>query len=193
MVIIIIIWEDYSIEMKGSVVMKMAYRISTAVIVLLTLALIAPAAAAQFGYGPAACGGPVTYGAPQNCVATVSCNIPVTTQVPVMTTTTVPQTVPICVPVQDVTTVTVPKVVVVPETVPVPYVRPTMSTTTVPVCVPVQSSVPVTTMVPQCYTVPLGGAGLAGLTGAPGGLAKGMAPNMGLGKGMGAAGPSGAI
>jgi hypothetical protein len=196
MVIFIIICEDCSIVMKGSVVMKTVYKISTAVIVLLSIALLALPAAAQFGYGLGCgyggCGyggcGPVSYGAPQNCVATISCNIPVTTQVPVITTTCVPQQVPITVPVQDVTTCVVPRVVVVPQTVPVPIVRPACSAITVPVTVPVQSSVPVTSCIPQVYTVPLGCGG-AGPIGAPGaglgGLAKGIGTNVGLEKGMG--------
>lgn len=102
------------------------------------------------------CGGAVSYGAPQDCIAQVSCNVPVTTQVPTMTTTCVPQEVPVLVPVQSSMPVTVPRVVVVPETCEVPYMTATISSTTVPVTVPVQTSVPVTSMVPQCYTVPLG-------------------------------------
>jgi len=177
--------------MKGSVVMKIAYKISAAVIVLLSLALLALPAAAQFGPGCGApCGGPVAYGQPQDCVATISCNIPVTTQVPVMTTTVVPQTVPVTVPVQDVCPVTVPRVIVVPQTIPVPIVRPACSAITVPVTVPVCSSVPVTSCIPQVYTVPLGCGGAPMAPNAPyGGIPKGanmgMGSNLGLGKGMG--------
>ncbi len=93
--------------------MKMVYKISIAAIVLLSLALIAAPALAQYGYGlgagpgygglDGACGGAVTYGAPQDCIAQVSCNVPVTTEVPVMTCTQVPQEVPIVVPVQSCT------------------------------------------------------------------------------------------
>lgn len=175
--------------------MKTAYKILTAVIVLLSMALLALPAAAQFGPGCGVpCGGPVAYGPPQDCVATISCNIPVTTQVPVMTTTVVPQTVPVTVPVQDVCPVTVPRVVVVPQTVPVPIVRPALSSVTVPVTVPVQSSVPVTSIIPQVYTVPLGCAGGAPMApnAAYGGIPKtganvGLGSNIGMGKGgMGA-------
>jgi len=195
MVIFIIIWEDYTIVIKGSVVMKMAYKISVAVIVLLSMALLALPAAAQFGPGfgacGAPCGGPVAYGPPQDCIATIACNIPVTTQVPIMTTTVVPQTVPVTVPVQSVCPVTVPRVVVVPETVPVPVVTPALSSITVPVTVPVPSSVPVTSLVPQCYTVPLGCAGGAPMApnmpygGIPKGANLGLGSNLGLGKGLG--------
>jgi hypothetical protein len=187
MVIFIIIWEDCSIVIKGSVVMKMAYKISAAVIVLLSMALLALPAAAQFGCGLGGCGapcggcGPVAYGPPQDCVATISCNIPVTTQVPVMTATVVPQQVPVTVPVCDVCPVTVPRVVVVPQTIPVPVVKPACSAITVPVSVPVCSSVPVTSCIPQCYTVPLGCGG-APMANAPYG---GVSKDMGLGKGMG--------
>lgn len=154
--------------------MRMTYKIAIVAIVLLSAALMATPAFAQFGCGMGACGigagygagigaglgagacGAVTYGAPQDCVAQVSCNIPVTTQVPTITTTCVQQEVPITVPVQTSVPVQVPRVVVVPETVNVPTMTCAQSTTTVPVTVPVQTSVPVTSMVPQCYTVPLG-------------------------------------
>ena len=163
--------------------MKMVYKISVAAIVL--LGLIAAPAFAQFGCGLGGCGigaglgfgglggacgpcgGAVSYGAPQNCIAQISCQVPVTTQVPVMSCTQVPQEVPIVVPVQSCTQVTVPRVVTVPETVNVPYMTCAQSTTTVPVTVPVQSSVPVTTMVPQCYTVPMGCGAAAPSCGAP--------------------------
>jgi hypothetical protein len=154
--------------------MKMVNKISIAAIALLSLALIVAPAFAQIGagfgglgYGAglggacSPCGGAVAVGAPQDCIAQISCNVPVTTQVPVMSCTQVPQEVPIVVPVQSCTQVQVPRVVVVPETVNVPVMTCAQSTTTVPVTVPVQSSVPVTNMVPQCYTVPLGGAGAA--------------------------------
>jgi hypothetical protein len=156
----------------------MVNKISIAAIALLSLALIAAPAFAFIGGGfgglgagagfgglgfgaglggaCSPCGGAVTYGAPQDCVAQISCNVPVTRQVPVMTCTQVAQEVPITVPVQSCTQVQVPRVVVVPETVNVPYMTCAQSSTTVPVTVPVQSSVPVTTMVPQCYTVPMG-------------------------------------
>lgn len=160
---------DVVIEGKGSVVMRMVYKIFAVAIVLLSAALLATPAYALLGaglggygigagLGAGACGN-VAYGAPQDCIAQISCNIPVTTQVPTITTTCVPREVPITVPVQTSVPVQVPRVVVVPETVQVPTVTCAQSTTTVPVTVPVQTSVPVTSMVPQCYTVPLGCAG----------------------------------
>ncbi len=79
-----------------------------------------------------------------------------------MTCTQVAQEVPITVPVQSCAQVQVPRVVVVPETVNVPYMTCAQSSTTVPVTVPVQSSVPVTNLVPQCYTVPVGCGGYGG-------------------------------
>lgn len=140
--------------------MKMVYKISIAAIALLSLALITAPAFAQYGAGLGAgygaCGGAVAYGAPQDCVAQVYCNIPVTTEVPYMTCTQVAQEVPITVPVQSCTSVEVPRAVIVPETVTVPYMTCAPSTTTVPVTVPVQSSYPVTSLVPQCYTMPVG-------------------------------------
>ena len=139
------------------------------------------------GYGMAnTCGGDVAYGAPQDCMATVSCNIPVTQQVPYMTSTCEMQTVstPILVPQQS--TVTVPKTVTVPEqvtiTVPkevcveeqVPVTTYCMSSqeTQVPVQVPTVAYQPVTTMMPQTKTfclgdnMPAGGTCGTGATGA---------------------------
>jgi hypothetical protein len=164
------------------------------------LAFAAPAMA-QCG----ACGG-VAYGAPQDCVATISCNIPVTQQVPYVTTTCVPQQiqVPVQVPVQS--SITVPTQVMVPQqiTVMVPQCVPqevpitTYQTTCVPqeiqVPVPVTAYQPVTTYVPQCYTVPMGGANapMGGISkaanqpmdvGVPKGLGKGGMSKAGMGKG----------
>lgn len=96
-------------------------------------------------------------GPPQDCVATVSCNIPVTQMVPYQAAATAMQTVqyPVNVPVQ--TTVTVPKTVVVPQQVPVTVSKTVCAQKQVPVQVPVTAYQPVTTKVPQVFTIPLGG------------------------------------
>jgi hypothetical protein len=172
-------------------------KILLATLAAVVLLAFAAPAMAQCG----ACGG-VAYGAPQDCVATISCNVPVTQQVPYITTTCVPQEiqVPVCTPVQS--SITVPRQIMVPQqiTVMVPQCVPeevpitTYTTTCVPqeiqVPVPVTAYQPVTTMVPQCYTVPMGAnapmGGISKEANAPMGVSKeaGAPMESGLSKGL---------
>ncbi len=148
-------------------------KILLATLVVAGLIMFATPAMAQCG-GCGGCGGAV-YGVPQDCVATVSCNIPVTQNVPYVTCTTVPQPVqvPVTVPVQS--SVTVPTAVIVPQQVPVTTYATSCVTQSVPVQVPVTAYQPVTSYVPQVYTIPLGcGAGGCGANAPAGGLSKGL-------------------
>jgi len=182
--------------------MNMASKVTVAALVIAAMLLVTAPAFAQIGLGAyglgaglgcgscSPCGG-VAVGAPQDCIAQVYCNVPVTTNIPVTVPATVPQTVPITVPCADVCPVTIPRAVVVPQTVPVPVIKPAVTATTIPVTVPVQSCVPVTNMVPQSYTVPLGGscapaASTCGPCGAGVGLGYGgLGAGYGLGYGLG--------
>lgn len=116
-----------------------------------------------FGYGAGigACGA-AAYGPPQDCVATVSCNVPVTQNVPYITSTTVsqPVQVPVTVPVQS--SVTIPTAVIVPQEVPITTYATSCVTQDVPVQVPVTAYQPMTSYVPQTYTVPLGSCPASG-------------------------------
>ena len=149
-------------------------KILLAALVVVSLLAYATPALAQCG----ACGA-VSYGAPQNCVATVSCNVPVTQMVPYMTSNTVmqPVSVPQVVPVQS--SVTVPTAVIVPQQVPVTTYATTCVQSAVPVQVPSTAYAPVTSYVPQVYTMPLScgaanvPAGGISKAGNAGGLAKG--------------------
>lgn len=156
----------------------MMKKILIAAIVAVTAAMIAAPALAQgygmgagmgsYGAGAGACGCGVSYGAPQDCVATVSCNIPVTQMVPYQTTTTEMQTVnyPVCVPQQS--SVTVPKMVCVPEEVPVTTYTTACAQTQVPVEVPTTAYQPCTTMMPQTKTMCLSGADMTSMMGSSG-------------------------
>ena len=133
-----------------------------ALLTLAALAFSAPAFAQDYGMGnimgtgTGGCGCGVTYGAPQDCVATVSCNIPATQMVPVPTTTTQMQTVsyPVSVPQQS--SITVPKMVCVPQQVPITTYTTACAQTQVPVQVPATAYQPCTTMIPQTRTFALG-------------------------------------
>ncbi|CAJ37756.1 hypothetical protein [Methanocella arvoryzae] len=169
------------------------------VLALVTLAALvfAGPAMAQYGMGAglAAAGGAgpaggVSYGAPQDCVATVSCNIPATQMVPYMTTTCDMQTVnyPVTVPKQ--TTVTVPRTVVVPEQVPVTTYETACAQAQVPVQVPAVAYQPVTTMIPQTKTFCLGNAPAGAGIGAACPSGPAAAGGSGVGLGAAAAGQS---
>lgn len=140
---------------------NMNSKLAFALIATAALLIVAPVAAnAQCGIGGcgmgAGCG--VAYGAPQDCVAQVSCNIPATQMVPYMTSTTAMQPVSYPVAVPQTSFVTVPKAVVVPEQVPVETCSIGCAQTAVPVQVPQVAYQPVTSYIPQCYTMPVGGA-----------------------------------
>ena len=181
----------------------MIKKMFIAALIILTALVFAAPALAQTSYGAdtgagacsacgasdmSSCGCGVSYGAPQDCVATVSCNIPATQMIPYQTSTTEMQTVnyPVTVPQQS--SVTVPKMVCVPEEVPVTTYTTACAQTQVPVQVPATAYQPCTTLIPQCKTFNLGSApaGMGCGTGSATGSGAASSPSVGLGSGAGA-------